>query len=67
MAAKCSSCHADIKWAKTRTGKAMPLSVKSMEKRWFYVDVDHAELKESYITHFADCPQAELHRKPKDG
>lgn len=65
MSAKCSSCGAEIIWAKTPAGKNMPLSVKSKETRWWINDDEEAVPMTVYLSHFADCPNAEQHRKPK--
>lgn len=46
---ECRSCHAAITWMKTPAGKAMPLSVASIETR---DGVRYA------LPHFADCPEA---------
>ena len=65
MSAKCSSCGAEIMWAKTETGKNMPLSVKSKEIRFWINDVGQAVAMTVFLSHFADCPNAAQHRKPK--
>ena len=68
--ATCSSCGAEILWVKTHaTGKAMPLSVKSHEKRFILFlregQEPSAQLVETCLSHFADCVDAAKHRKPK--
>jgi len=66
--AKCSSCGAEIIFAKTASGKTMPLSVASKQKRVVLSDGDAtAMVRDTYLSHFADCPNASQHRKPKDG
>lgn len=69
MPAKCSSCGAEIVWAKTDSGKSMPLSIKSHEKRFVLRDPAGGEastrMVETYLSHFADCPNAAQHRKEK--
>jgi hypothetical protein len=70
---KCKSCGAEIMWIKTENLKASPLSVKSKIKRWV-VPAEFSQGWESgvaiqvdtYVSHFADCPDAAQHRKPKD-
>ena len=47
--ARCASCGMGMVWLKTEKGKAMPLSVATIEKR---DGVSYA------LAHFADCPQA---------
>jgi len=45
--AHCRSCEAEIVWARTEGGRAIPLSLKTVEERG---GVRYA------LTHFADCP-----------
>jgi len=45
----CHSCDAEIVWIKTPKGKAMPLSVKTIERR---------DGERWAICHWADCPEA---------
>lgn len=68
----CRSCGAEMIWIMTPTGKPMPLSVASKEKRWRVVQgiesiAASAEtrgyLEDTYISHFADCPNADDFRK----
>lgn len=68
----CRSCGAPILWARTVQGKAIPLDAQRSERgnielrggTAHYVTPDiNAELR--YISHFATCPQADQHRKPK--
>ena len=47
--ARCASCNAEIVWARTAQGKAIPLSVATIEER---------EGKKYALTHFADCEHA---------
>ena len=46
---RCRSCGARIVWVRTEAGKAMPLSLATVETR---DGVRYA------LTHFADCPDA---------
>lgn len=46
---KCQSCGAGMVWIKTAAGRAMPLSVATVETR---DGIKYA------LAHFADCPQA---------
>lgn len=71
MSAKCSSCGADILWIKTMTGKAMPLNAKP-EKRVVLLTNDvtglqRGDVRDTYVSHFASCPQADAFRKKGDG
>lgn len=68
----CRSCGAEIVWAYTERGRRMPLSVASLERRFVItgpaldaVDDPTVSYVETYVSHFADCPNADKHRKPK--
>lgn len=60
---RCSSCGAPLLWAVTERGKHMPLS-KQTERRRFVVD-EHGIARSvvTYEAHWADCPNAALHRR----
>ncbi|MGO9056372.1 MAG: hypothetical protein ACLQU2_03180 [Candidatus Binataceae bacterium] len=62
--AKCRGCGADILWAKTLAGKAVPLDAKP-EKRFVLTGMseDGVKLIDSYLSHFVTCPQAAAFRK----
>lgn len=76
MGGKCSSCQAEIRWAVTEAGGKMPLDPKP-EKRVILVEVvpevgppssmEYARVVDTYLTHFATCPNSAAHRKPKAG
>jgi hypothetical protein len=62
--AKCSSCNADILWGVTDNGKRMPLSVRSLDpNRYSLVGDRIIGVGPTYLSHFADCPNAAKHRK----
>lgn len=63
---KCASCDADIIWSITMSGKAVPLDAKP-EKRLVYQDLERTRVavEDTYTSHFATCPNAGQHRKPK--
>ena len=66
--ANCRSCGAEIIWAKTGKDKAIPLSVKSKEKRFIFdleLGSEVVANVDTYLSHFADCPNAEQHRKSR--
>jgi len=65
---ECKSCSAPVFWIKTSNGKNMLLNAKP-EKR-FIVDGDpegfivpDAVMKDTYVSHFATCPQSKKWRK----
>ena len=68
MTTECSSCGADIVWGRTEYDKAIPLSVKSKQRRFIF-DIEYGQGQvfnvDTYLSHFADCPNAAQHRKPK--
>ena len=54
----CYSCGAPILWHHTKTGRAIPLSVRTIEQ--------DAGGRRFALSHFADCPNANQHRgKPR--
>jgi hypothetical protein len=60
---RCRSCRAEIVWVKTRAAKLMPLDAKP-EKRWVLGEGDQsARLVDTYVSHYASCPDAETWRK----
>ena len=65
----CSSCHAPVIWAKTTTGKAIPLNPEpiiggniELTDGVARVVKPHPAVK-LYVSHFATCAQADAHRK----
>jgi hypothetical protein len=63
---RCRSCHKAIVWAKTVTGKSMPLDVEPVEGGNIQLVDGIAHVVELlYLSHFATCSSAARHRKPK--
>ena len=66
----CRSCNAEIIWIKTSAGKPMPLDAKP-EKLFVYLSGESHpsqsdwQMRDCYRSHFATCPNAASHRKPK--
>lgn len=74
----CKSCGRAIKWARTRAGKTIPLDPEPTAtgnvvledglalvlttQAW--ADLDPAAPR--WMPHWATCPTAHLHRKPKE-
>ena len=57
--AKCRSCEAEIIWAKTKAGKAIPLDRSPVMIRWVREGTtDVVVQKTTYQTHFVTCPNA---------
>lgn len=74
----CRSCGAEILWARTSGGKRVPLDAKP-ERRYAVVgynlpleeapssDAPVVALTDTYVTHFATCPDADSWRRGYDG
>ncbi len=75
---RCKSCGAEIIWIKTTAGKSMPCDAKPIlfrpdaEGKQMYVEKDGTVCKGTpdtsanrtgYISHFATCPNAFMHRR----
>lgn len=74
----CRSCGAEIRWVRSATtGKPMPLDPEKVKGGNVEVIVKLGETEETakilwrdpervaYVSHFATCPNAAKHRKPK--
>lgn len=69
--ATCGSCGAQIVWGVTTNGKRIPLNLPS-EKRFVRArgevqpQPDGLVMQvETWVSHFATCPNAAQHRKPR--
>lgn len=58
--ARCRSCDQVVYWITTATGKKMPVSVEE-----FGAFAPTARDPGHGISHFADCPYANAHRRPR--
>ncbi len=63
MSAACKSCGRPIQWATSEQGKAMPLDVPP--ERRVVITGGVARVVPTYLSHFATCPNAAQHRKPR--
>lgn len=65
----CRSCGATVLWVETESGKKMPLDAEP--ERRFVIEAGHdpmrARLRNTYVSHFSTCPQAERWRKSEEG
>ena len=61
MSGQCRSCDAPIVWVKTQAGKNMPVDATSFDREDGLVFNP-----DKHISHFATCPNADKHRKPRD-
>lgn len=65
----CSSCRALVQWVKTQSGLPMPLDLQTdLAGNVRLVDgVAHVGKAGSgdRVSHFATCPHARTHRKPR--
>jgi hypothetical protein len=57
---RCRTCRARIIWFKTEAGKNMPVDADTVEP-----EDDELDLMR-HMSHFATCPQANQHRRPKE-
>lgn len=64
---KCRSCDAEILWVELASGRRMPLDVASKQTRIVVTNGDRGTVHSAtYLSHFATCPNADQHRKPKE-
>ena len=68
--AKCSTCGAEIVWGLTANMKRVPMNPP--EKRFVRQGPVGATdtcvgVEDTWLSHFATCPQADQHRKPLPG
>lgn len=57
----CGSCKAPVVWFYTKTGKRMPVDASSTRPS----DAAHQLDLTRHISHFATCPDAAKHRRPR--
>ena len=61
----CRSCNAEIYWIDLK-GKAHPIDIKPASRILLREDrLDTGEIKDTYVSHFSTCPQADKWRKKK--
>jgi hypothetical protein len=60
---KCKSCGAEIKFVKMSSGKMMPVEID--ETTIIFQEAGSGYLYKGNIPHWANCPGADEHRKPK--
>lgn len=67
---KCKSCGAEIIWTTSPKGKAMPLDAKPEKRILLRERIDGHEptaiICDTYVSHFATCPNAASHRSTKE-
>lgn len=61
LATHCRSCNALIVWFRTASGKRMPVD----EATTLPTDAEHQLDLKRHKSHFASCPNANEHRKPR--
>lgn len=72
MSDRCNSCNAEIVWAVTERGHAMPMDYPG-ENRLVIIGQrggqDLVAVRMTYVSHFATCPHgaAWRHRRSSDG
>lgn len=63
---ECRSCQAEIVWMKTESGKNIPVNpVPSTPDRFSPKYTEDVFDPERHESHFATCPNADRHRKPR--
>ncbi len=74
MSNRCHSCEAPVRWVRTASGKAMPIDPEPVDGGNVWLDsngVAHvgdeqwAPSPRRYKSHFATCPNAAKHRRPR--
>lgn len=55
---RCKSCNREIVWIKMKSGKAMPCDPDKV-----VVVTEDGETVTGYTSHFATCPNANMHRR----
>lgn len=66
MSAVCKSCGAEIVWARTTKGKAIPLDAEPVGQKGLFKVIAGVAITDEeplYQTHFVSCPNAAGHRK----
>ena len=61
----CNLCGKPIKFAKTESGRMMPVSLDSHEKRIVFDGRGGCRVVDTFVSHYADCPQAAAFRKDR--
>lgn len=61
LAVPCSFCRALIVWFRTKAGKRMPIDEETTQP----TDAEHQLDLARHRSHFATCPDAAKHRRPR--
>lgn len=61
FAVPCSSCGALVVWFRTRADKRMPVDEETTQP----TDAEHQLDLSRHRSHFATCPHANQHRRPR--
>lgn len=66
--AYCNSCGAAVLWCVTENGRRMPLNTDYEARVVLDPSTDPmtGKVRRTYKSHFATCPNAAEHRKPKE-
>lgn len=68
---RCESCQAPIRWLKMQTKSSAAPKPHPFDAQprtgWVLVEGDTVESRKYFVSHFATCPNAGLHRTPKVG
>jgi hypothetical protein len=70
MIGRCKSCGAHVVWAKTASGKSMPVDATPNDAGNLVLDGDRVQVVKSiaddrprHTSHFVTCPQSDRWRK----
>ena len=72
--ARCRSCAQPILWARTTSGKAMPVDPDRVpggnvdlvnQAGHLTAVVRRGDARPAYVSHFSTCPEAAQHRRPR--
>lgn len=71
---RCRTCKAPVRWVTTTSGRPMPIDPEPRADGNIMLDdhdVAHVvganDPRGAWVSHFATCPDAATHRRPKEG
>lgn len=75
---RCRSCRAEVIWCVTPAGKRMPVDAQPVEGGNLLLTTDDPPVArvvdpdqlliddgQRFVSHFATCPEADTHRRPR--
>lgn len=61
----CASCRAPVRWISTASGAAMPIDPEPRKMIVLRPGTEIGDVVDAFVSHFATCPNASQHRKPR--